>query len=906
MRPGTLNRWCERSTSSIRNAASLGQLLQQKDAATEQAASRLESLSQQKLRLAEQQLQLAEQNRLLQEQRRGLNSELHKLRHSHRRLVGEFDQLATHLRWIENSTLFRATRPLVHAKMRVGRWLAASDASRSAAPDDSPDIPSPPISAAAQPRSRTVDVIVPVYRGLADTRCCIESVLAHSCRTPMRLVIINDAGPEPEMTSWLRTLGKRDERILLLENEQNLGFVATVNRGMALSDENDVVLLNSDAEVANDWLDRLVHIAYSDARVASVTPFSNNATICSYPRFCADNDLPKGEDTASLDRLFAATNAGEFVDVPTGIGFCMLIRRDCLDEVGLFDVETFGKGYGEENDFCQRAAAAGWRNLHALDTFVRHAGGVSFGAGKSPREKAAMETLRRLYPRYEPEVHRFIADDPARLARQAVDLARVRARALPVVLAVMHDRQGGTLRHVGELADHLRDLATFFMLTPTPGGVLLKRAEKSETFALMFKLPQEMDDLVRALQALDVRHLHYHHLLGHGPEVLSLPDRLGLPFDFTAHDFYSLCPQISLTRKKNAYCGEEGVAQCTACLQDSPAPGDLDIISWRKLHGAFLARAQHVLAPSRDAARRIARYFPQADVRFAPHTDVLVNAALPAPQPLRKLPAGQALKIVVIGALSPIKGADMLEDVAVEALRRGLPLDFHLLGYGYRNLRTRPKSALAVYGEYEEADLPAMLAWLQPDLVWFPAQWPETYSYTLSACLHAGLPIVAPDLGAFPERLSGRAWSWVRPWDSTPAEWLQFFDEVRMRNFVTGQPPAATWALATEAAAGAMDAVIGSWDYQVDYLAAAALPRHSGMPSPVEGVTLAEAYETLTPSFLAAHQIDRPDLQGQSGVLARRGLLRTLVRLRSTPGLRDVARAIPLRWQTRVKSWLNA
>lgn len=870
--------------------------------------------------------QLAEQNRLLQQHRRGLNAELHALRHSHQRLVGEFTQLADHLRWIEQSTVFRATRPLVEAKMRVGRWLAAPTGARGAAStsDAAPAVQNahPPTidQLPPTPPSRTVDVIVPVYRGLADTRCCIESVLANACRTPLRLIVINDASPEPEITDYLCSLRTLDVRIVLLENEQNLGFVATVNRGMSLSDENDVVLLNSDAEVANDWLDRMVRAAYCDDRIASVTPFSNNATICSYPKFCADNDLPADEDTASLDRIFAATNAGQVADVPTGIGFCMLIRRDCLNEVGLFDVENFGKGYGEENDFCIRAEAAGWRNLHALDTFVRHAGGVSFGAGKSPREKAAMETLRRLHPRYEADVHRFIADDPARMARQAVDLARVQARGLPVVLAVMHDRQGGTLRHVGELAHHLRDIATFFMLVPTPGGVTLKRAEASEAFALMFKLPGEFDDLLDALRALDVRHLHFHHLLGHGPEVLSLPDRLGLPFDFTAHDFYTLCPQISLTGKKNRYCGEEGIAQCTACLQDSPAPGDMDIVSWRELHGAFLVRAQHVLAPSRDAARRMARYFPEADVRFAPHTDVPDAAALPVAAPVRQLAAGQALKIAVIGAMSPIKGADLLEDVAVEAARGNALLDFHLIGYGYRNLRTRPKSALTVYGQYEDDELPAMLEWLQPDLVWFPAQWPETYSYTLSACLQAGLPIVAPQFGAFPERLSGRPWSWVRPWDDMPAQWVKFFNEVRMRNFMEARPPAPVWAMANpaDAQAHALDALVGDWDYRSDYLpiaaVAAPLPAPTAaMASDLASTTASQAFTTspaashgMTHAFMAAHQIDRRDIQGPVGAHARRGMLRTLIRLRSAPGLRDVARAIPLRWQTRIKTWLKA
>ncbi|MDP1249887.1 hypothetical protein Q6312_28420, partial [Klebsiella pneumoniae] len=78
----------------------------------------------------------------------------------------------------------------------------------------------------------------------------------------------------------------------MLENEENLGVVGTVTRGMALNTAPDVLLLNSDPVVANDWLDRIRQAAYGDARIASVTPFSNNATICSYPRFCEGNDLP--------------------------------------------------------------------------------------------------------------------------------------------------------------------------------------------------------------------------------------------------------------------------------------------------------------------------------------------------------------------------------------------------------------------------------------------------------------------------------------------------------------------------------------------------------------------------------------------------------------------------------------
>ena len=791
------------------------------------------------------------------------------------RLQNDLAELSQHLHTIETSTVFRATRPIVHAKMRLDRLLGRS---QQPSPHAEPAITPTPIT----PPQHPVDIIVPVYRGLADTRLCIDSVLASTNQSAWRLVVINDASPEPEVTAWLRERAAQDSRITLLENRDNLGFVGTVNRGMALSDSNDVLLLNSDTEVANDWLDRIRRAAYGDSKVASVTPFSNNATICSYPRFCKDNSLPAGYDTARLDALCAQTNPGAVVDVPTGVGFCMYIRRDCLAQVGLFDTENFGKGYGEENDFCQRAAKAGWRNLHLLDTFVLHTGGVSFGDSKSPREKAAMETLRRLHPRYESAVMAFVQADPAQPYRLALDVARITQAHRPVVLAVLHDRAGGTVRHVRELAQHLSEQAIFLTLTPAPDRcVRLELAGKDEGFQLVFRLADQYQDLVQALTQLGVRHIHYHHLLGHDPLIMDLPPQLGVGYDFTAHDFYSFCTHISMTGSDNRYAGEAVPGLCACCSPQDAAPvGGGTVADWRHRNRHFLTGARLVLAPSHDTAQRMAAFAPGARVRAIPHTDMSVPDLATQPQPkARPLPAGAPLKIVVLGALSAIKGADLLEAVALEAAKRQAPVELHLLGYGYRHLQTQPRAHLTVHGSYEDDDLPGLLQWLQPDLVWFPAQWPETYSYTLSASLQAGLPVVAPDLGAFPERLAGRPWSWVVRWDMSAAEYVDLFLALREKHFATCQPP--------QPAAQAGNAAASDWHYRHDYLA---------------GVPHAAQTEPLPIPFIKEHL--RVPAGATSG--AKSLLLSGVVRLRSHPLLRGVAQRVPQHWQTRVKNWLRA
>ena len=787
------------------------------------------AVEQQARQTAEARRQLAEQTRRIEPQLTRLRWRVMHLMRSNEYLTRERDGVRHLLGTIENSTLFRVTRPIVNAKMWADRLLGVGSA-RPPAPAPAPAPEPPPPAPGPQP----VDIIVPVYRGLQDTRRCLESVLASTCQTPWRLIVIDDASPEPELTQWLREFAPRDARITLLENEQNQGFVATVNRGMALSGENDALLLNSDAEVAGDWLDRLRAAAYSGQRIASVTPFSNNATICSYPRFCENNELPKGWDTTRLHALFARANAGQTVDVPTGVGFCLYLRRAALDAVGLFDDALFGWGYGEENDFCCRAARAGWRNLHALDVFVRHAGGVSFGADKTPAERAALDTMRRLHPQYEDEVRRFVSADPARPARDAAGLAQLRQGlpddGTPLILAVLHSRRGGTERQMLELARLLRGKARFLALWPEPDGqVSLRLAEENEDIAMRFSLavPEPTGEtggqqaegqgeaaLLAALRELGVCHVHYHHLIDHAPAITHLARRLGVGYDFTAHDYYAICPRITLTGShQERYCGEEGAAQCRACLPDGP-----DIAQWRGESAAFIGGARFVIAPSRDVVARLLRYLPAAPVRLVPHTDIDPRTTpLPAPRPAR-LEGGRPLKIAVIGALSLAKGSQALVQAAIAAQETGAPVEFHVLGYGY-GWFTEPPPLLTVHGRYAEADLPALLDNLRPDLVWFPAQWPETYSYTLSACLQGGWPVAAPDLGAFAERLAGRSWSWLKPWDTPVAEWLAFFAGIRENHFRAGQPPAPPMPALPELPAAALCAMPSRDWYAGPYLA---------------------------------------------------------------------------------------
>lgn len=618
-----------------------------------------------------------------------------------------------------------------------------------------------------------IDVIIPIYKGLDETQACIKSVLHSANQANFELILINDCSPEPELTEWLRAI-KELPRVRLIENLENLGFVATVNKGMALS-ENDVLLLNSDTEVADGWLDRIYQTAQQDQTIGTVTPFSNNATICSYPKFCEDNELPRGWSFQALDQLFADTLSLDAIDIPSAVGFCMFIKRECLKQVGLFNVEAFGKGYGEENDFSRRAVQAGWRNVLAANVFVWHKGNVSFGDSHNDRKAEALRKLDKMYPDYHSVVHEHIQLDPAKDWRYAIDLARWKLESMPHVLFVSHNGGGGTETHTRELANALESNMRVFMLKPDEGGHLMLEAyNQGEAMRLWFDY-QNLQGLTNILKLLDISLIHFHHLLGFKLEVLSVLMGLNVRKVFTAHDYYSFCPQITMTQNEREYCQEKGIQQCQTCLQSTAGLKKVNIVQWREGYQDFLSSMDLVICPSQYVKNKIDSYFPNVKTEFLSHPDTnmlpIEQVCSPSLQPLEKL------RIAVVGAISPAKGADRLLSVAKLAYKLGLEVEFKVFGFLYKPVSNTQN--LSITGAYDNQDLPEMLQVWQPHLVWFPGDFPETHCYTLSTVLSVGIPVLSNDLGAVAERIASRPMCYQLPWNSSNQKWCDWFSEYR-------------------------------------------------------------------------------------------------------------------------------
>ena len=266
---------------------------------------------------------------------------------------------------------------------------------------------------------KPVHIVMPVYNGYEYLKQCVESILRCTDLTTHTLIMIDDKSTDQRVTAYLQKLEKERNggKIEILFNTSNMGFVKTINKGMKLSPE-DVIILNSDTLVTKNWVDKLQRAAYSKPRVATATPLSNYMTINGIPRPFQYNPVPGGMDIDAFAAFLDGVSLRYYPEIPAGVGFCMYIKRDVLQQFNYFDETKFDKGYAEETDFCMRTLKKGF--VHVIDdaTYIYHVGGVSFESVQDPaliKEKNLMiernlETLRALHPEYSLLVEKALRD----------------------------------------------------------------------------------------------------------------------------------------------------------------------------------------------------------------------------------------------------------------------------------------------------------------------------------------------------------------------------------------------------------------------------------------------------------------------------------------------------------------
>lgn len=479
---------------------------------------------------------------------------------------------------------------------------------------------------------KSVDIIIPVYNAYDDLVKCLDSVYKYTDLDNNRLILINDNSPDQRIKPFLEEQEAR--KAIVFHNESNKGFSNNVNLGIDQSEDNDVILLNSDTIVTERWVEKIVHCAYSDEAIGTVTPLSNNATLCSVPMFCEENDLPEYLSIDQAGAIVERCSLKKYPRITVAHGFCMFIKREVIDMIGRFDAETFELGYGEENDFCNRAEQAGYHHVMCDDTYIYHSGTKSFVSKE--KEKYIRLHDRILRERYPEQMHLndvHVRDNPNGFVGENVgiyfDLNNGKKNVLYVVQSDFRkgavDNIGGTQFHVRDLVSGLKDRYNIFVAARN--GLYLNLTayygEKEREFKFYIGQKKNIYEFKNKifrnlweniLSAFHIDLIHVHHVISMTFDVFYVAKAYDIPIVLTLHDFFFVCPSVTLTREDNVcgvYCLGKNM-DCRECMHSNMNITDqIDYISiWRNKCAEILDICRELVIPDESALDILLSYYP--------------------------------------------------------------------------------------------------------------------------------------------------------------------------------------------------------------------------------------------------------------------------------------------------------
>lgn len=628
---------------------------------------------------------------------------------------------------------------------------------------------------------RKIDIIVPIYNAFEYTQECIKSVLKHTDLSLNRLVLINDKSPDEKILPMLLKYKSEnsDKNIEVVDNEENLGFVKTVNKGMLLS-ESDVILLNSDTEVTKNWIEKITACAYSNEYIATVTPLTNNGTIASVPNFGIDNELPKNMSLDEYSQMIENISAHRYPQLTTGNGFCLFIKRSVIDEIGVFDDETFGKGYGEENDFCYRALDYGYSHVLCDDTFIYHKGTQSFKKENLTASRAAlidkhMALLKAKYPLYVNKTDLFIAINPLKDIQENIDL-NIALYKKKKILYLVNEWEtdmvmtGGTSLHLKDiilannknniaslvLAPDKFDLSRFKLYLYTDSyarEIANYKTDINQYSQIAYTNNCCIKMLENIFESFKIDILHVHHFLFHSFDAIDIAKKYNVYSVVTLHDLYMICPSINKVYK-DKYCEYDSSSNCKDCLKKRYGLGNDIIENWQKTCKNVLSKFDLRIVPSENTQKLFKAIYPELDFEVVEHGVEVIDVSCVKP-----VKANGCFNVAFVGAMAIHKGGNILKELKNKNV--GKDIKIHLFGKSEIPALYKSNANYINHGPYTRGELPKLLIENGIDLVCIFATWPETYSYTLTECYMAHIPVLTFDLGAVGDRVKKDNLGWT-------------------------------------------------------------------------------------------------------------------------------------------------
>ena len=646
---------------------------------------------------------------------------------------------------------------------------------------------------------KNVDIIVPVYNAYEYTEECIKSVLKNTDLNKHRLILINDKSPDEKIMPMLQKYVREneDKQIVVLENEENSGFVKTVNRGMCYS-KNDVILLNSDTEVTNNWLEKMITCAYSNDYIATATALTNNGTIASVPNFGVDNDLPKNMTLEQYAKMIEDISLKRYPELTTGNGFCMYIKRNVIEEIGLFDDITFEKGYGEENDFCYRALDHGYTNVLCDDTFIYHKGTQSFKKENLTKTRTAiiddhMKKLRAKYPIYTTKTDQFLALNPIKDISKNVLLNTLIYKKRKVLFLVNEweenmEMTGGTSLHLKDIILGIKENTACFVLAPFKydlntfklylySGEYGKEIASFKTDINLYGQITYTNDSYKEMiktifDSFHIELLHVHHFLFQTFDAIDIAKERNVYSIITLHDLYMSCPSINMVYEEK-FCEVNKNRNCEKCLKNRYGVESDILQNWRTTCKKVLEKFDKIIVPSQNTKEQFEKIYKDLKIEVIEHGVNLIKIDNKKETKRNE----DVFNVSFVGAMAPHKGSRILTELIKK--NKDNAIKIHLIGKSEDKNLNKNTSNYINHGAYRRGELPKLLVENNIDLVCIFATWPETYSYTLTETYMAKVPVLTFDIGAVGDRVKKDKLGWVIPFDEKVDKILEKIQDIR-------------------------------------------------------------------------------------------------------------------------------
>lgn len=603
-----------------------------------------------------------------------------------------------------------------------------------------------------------VDIIVPIYNGYQYLSNLTDSI--EKTTIPYRLILIDDCSTDDRVSSYLSTYATAHENAFYIRNETNEGFVKTVNKGLRISVGN-VVILNTDVIVPNNWLEYLIYPIVHNEKIASTTPFTNSGTICSFPEVGKDNERYLDLDVDTINETFTHFEP-IYPEIPTGVGFCMGMSRKALDAVGYFDEELFEKGYGEENDWCCRALKKGFIHVHVNNLYVFHNHGGSFQS-KEKEElcKKHLEILKEKYPDYLLSVAQYLLKDPLREMREVAKFLLSNKKIYnKTILAFDHNLGGGATSYLDQQIKRIVQQGDRVLVCRNEGGGTGYRFECcSNDWAGVLSTKGSLTETLYSIP-FSINEIWINELFSYAPldsilkEIIDFAGRNKISVHYMLHDYFSVCPTINLMHSGTGlWCGlPKEMRVCNTCLQmrkkdlsysDTAIGNNIDL--WRNMWRSFLYQCDEIRVFSQSSQNIFENIFPGLTEKI--HCNPHQISYLPFIQ--KRYKTKKTINIGLIGVMGLHKGEAIIQKMCSLLEKENAPVRFVLIGEG-RDLGGK----ITITGRYQRPELPWLLMKNDIDIVFVSSVVPETFSYTTQEAMSIGFPVACFDVGAPAERVT--------------------------------------------------------------------------------------------------------------------------------------------------------